>query len=53
MVQIFNFCWMMLGWFVAGLIFLFCTALLVATIVVTIAITIDLYDYYIKKGIRR
>ena len=43
----------MLGWFVVGLIFLLCTALLVGTIVVTTAITIDLYDYYIKKGIMR
>lgn len=42
MKELFNLCWMMLGWFVAGLIFLLCVALLVLTICLCIEISIEL-----------
>ena len=53
MKELFNFCWMMLGWFVAGLIFVFCVCLLLTAIYLSIAIGRELYDEYIKGMFKR
>ena len=44
MKEVFNLCWMMLGWFVAGLIFLLCVALLIVTISLSLYIARELFE---------
>ena len=53
MKELFNFCWMLLGWLVAGLIFIFVVCLLLLAISLCLEIAIDFYEETFKKIRRR
>ena len=53
MAEVFDLCWMMLGWFVAGMIFLFCVALLIMTISLSLYIAKEVYENYLKGAFKR